>query len=61
MPLVFVKLLASWIQERSWTWAEGGGPVTHGVRGLSSAAVSENDQLGNCSGIPKGEEKYLFI
>lgn len=36
-----------------------GQRACHTWRGLSSTAVSENDQLGNCSGAPKGENTFI--
>lgn len=33
----------------------------HTCRGLSSAAVSGSDRLGNCAGVPKREKTFIRL
>lgn len=55
MPLAFVKLLPK--SEAGEEQETGRGRRDyHTGRGLSSAAVSGNDQLGNCAGVPEGDK-----
>lgn len=58
MPLLSVKILPEPDVGEELETGRGKGAY-HPCRGLFSAAVSENDQPGDCSGVLKGEETFI--